>query len=141
MPKNEKILKGFLQSVLKKTVVKIEIKSFDNTLLEGLNRDDKYGIVDVLVTLVDGVRVHIEMQLHFHRHLLERITFYQARIFSGALNVGEDYDNLKKVISILMIDGKLPNTGPHYHHTFHLYDSVNNVKLTDLLEIHTLPLC
>jgi len=80
------------------------------------------------------------LQLHFHKFLLERITFYNAKLVAGQLQKGEDYTELRKVISILIsAENAIPNSD-HYHHTFRLYDETHNVLLTDLVEIHVLEL-
>jgi len=138
--RNKPVLKSFLEAVLKKSIKDFEIKDYEDTHLHKSSADDKLGILDLLVTFTDGTIVNVEMQLHYNKHLLNRITFYVTKLVSRQLESGQGYDMLKPVISILIANENVFDESIAYHHTFHLYDSANNVKFTDLLEIHTLEL-
>jgi len=137
---NKTVLKAFLEAVLKKGIRDFEIQDYEDTHLHKTSADDKLGILDLLVTLMDGTVVNVEMQLHYKKNLLNRITFYVTKLVSRQLKEGQGYEALKPVISILIADQNIFDESPAYHHTFHLYDSQNKVKFTDLLEIHTLEL-
>ena len=137
-PRNAHLLQAFLSAVLKKPVKKLEIRHFNDTHLEPHRVNDKNPIVDVKATLMDGTEIHIEVQLHFHKYLLERVTFYNAKIVSSQLARGENYGELRKVITILLSNDELFRESPAYHHTFSLYDPVHQVKLTNMVEFHTL---
>ena len=138
--KNKKILKGFLEAVLGLSIASFEHLIHNDTRLLRRHENDKMGILDVLVTLVDGTKIHIEMQLHFHNFLLERVTFYNARILSDQLEKGKPYMELNKVVSVLISAEEAIKNSPYYHHTFHYYDKEHDVLLTDLVEIHVLEL-
>ncbi|MCL2052770.1 MAG: Rpn family recombination-promoting nuclease/putative transposase, partial [Lachnospiraceae bacterium] len=56
------------------------------------------------------------------------------------ISSGRDYEEIKKVISILIADYELIDNSPKYHHRFTLYDTENKVEFTDLIEINTLEL-
>ena len=53
---------------------------------------------------------------------------------------GDDFNSIKKVISIVITDEKLIPTSPKYLHRFTFYDSEAKVELSDLIEIFTLEL-
>ena len=139
-PANAEIFKSFLEAILGTAIAAFEMVSYEDARLLRRHQDDKMGILDVLVTLVDGTQLNIEMQLYFHKFLLERITFYNAKLVAGQLQKGEDYTELRKVVSILISAENAIPSSPHYHHTFRLYDEAHNVLLTDLVEIHVLEL-
>ena len=53
---------------------------------------------------------------------------------------GDQYDKIKRVISIIITDHPLIKRSEKYHHHFGLYDIDSKILLTDVLEIHTLEL-
>jgi len=54
------------------------------------------------------------------------------------VGIGENYQNIKRVISIIITDYKLIPDSPKYHHRFVLYDPENCVEFTDIVEVNTL---
>lgn len=139
-PRNCHLLQALLEAILDLPIGSVKVLSYEDRHLKRRHESDKMGILDVLVTLRDGTKVNVEMQLFYHGYILERITFYNGRLVSNQLEAGQDYSELKRAISILIVD---KNVIPHdeaYHHKFQLYDAQHQVKLTDLIEIHTLEL-
>ena len=53
---------------------------------------------------------------------------------------GDDYEVIKKVISIIITNEKLIPLSARYHHRFIFYDPDAGVALSDLIEINTLEL-
>jgi len=53
---------------------------------------------------------------------------------------GDDYDLIKKVISIVITDDNFISASPRYHHRFTLYDPEAGVEFSDILELNTLEL-
>ena len=102
--------------------------------------DRKLGVVDLRVTTRTGQIVHVEIQRYPFPTMRGRIIFYDANMLVGQIGESEKYDNLKRVISILITDYTLITESPLYHHRFTLYDPAALVEFTDLLEIHTLEL-
>ena len=102
---------------------------------------DKLGIIDVKLKTVSGKTIHIEIQVAPHPHMRERIAFYDAKMITEQIGKSEKYKDIKQVISIVITEGEFIPTSPSYHHRFTMYDSVNNVELTDIVEVHTLELC
>ena len=67
-----------------------------------------------------------------------RIVFYVSKLITGQIGESEQYDKIKRVISIIIADHTLIKQSEKFHHQFGLYDKENKVSLTDILEIHTL---
>jgi len=67
-----------------------------------------------------------------------RILFYASKLITGQIAEGEQYDKIKRVISIIITDHPLIKQSDKFHHQFGLYDIESSVMLTDILEIHTL---
>lgn len=99
---NEEFLKDLLEAILGK---KIKIKKVvHDARLEQLAREQKFGILDLDVELEDGEFVNIEMQLKNYRNIEQRTTFYASKKIVEQLGPGMNYENMKKVIVIAILD-------------------------------------
>jgi predicted transposase/invertase (TIGR01784 family) len=103
--------------------------------------DDKLGIVDVKLKTVSGKTIHIDIQVAPFPHMKSRIAYYDAKMITEQLGKGEDYKNIKQVISIIITEDEFIPNSPNCHHRFTMYDKENSVELTDIVEVHTLELC
>ena len=100
---NEEITKGLLQSIIPDKIDKIELDS--NPITEKDLLDDKVGILDIKAKLNGGnVNCDIEMQVVDQKNIEKRILFYWSKMYVQTLKVGEDYENLKRCIVILITD-------------------------------------
>lgn len=96
---NESVLKDFLEAVLK-----IEIKGIKITNPEIIpyEKGEKRGLLDIKAEINDGTMLDVEMQMKNERNTDERATEYMGKMISEQLQVGEDYQNLKKSIVIFI---------------------------------------
>ena len=100
---NEEITKGLLQSIIPDKIDKIELDS--NPITEKDLLDDKVGILDIKAKLNDGnVNCDIEMQVATQENIAERMLFYWSKMYTQTINSGDQYDSLKRCISILITD-------------------------------------
>ena len=67
-----------------------------------------------------------------------RIVFYMSKLITEQIGESDQYNKIKRVISIIITDHRLIKQSDKFHHKFGLYDIENKVLLTDILEIHTL---
>jgi predicted transposase/invertase (TIGR01784 family) len=82
--------------------------------------DDKSTVLDIRATDADGRQYNIEMQIKQEPQFIERIIFYNSRLFSTQLKQGQSYGDLKKTISIAITDFTLfPDEKP-IHNIFRL---------------------
>jgi predicted transposase/invertase (TIGR01784 family) len=138
--KNVEFLVGFLKSVLKLPDDDYEaIEISDPHLLRDF-AGDKLGIIDVKLKTKSGKVIHIEINLTVTPDLKNRIIFYDAKLITEQIGSGDDYDVVKKVVSIIITEEELIGKSPRYHHRFTFYDMDAGVELSDLIEIHTLEL-
>jgi len=103
--------------------------------------DDKLGIVDVKLKTKSGKTIHIDIQVAPQNEMRNRIIYYDAKMITEQLGKSEDYENIKQVISIVITEEEFIVGSPNCHHRFKMYDNVNKVELTDIVEVHTLELC
>ena len=99
---NESFLQEFLETILKKKI-KIKIVGHDVSL-DKLEKDQKFGILDLGVELENGEYINIEIQLRDYHNIEERTTFYASKKISEQMKSGEGYKNLKPVIIIAILD-------------------------------------
>jgi predicted transposase/invertase (TIGR01784 family) len=138
--RNIEFLTDFLKSALT-----IPAEEYDEVLIVDphLIREhpsDKLGIIDVKLKTVSGKTIHIEIQIAPLPHMRERIAYYDAKMITEQIGKSEKYKDIRQVISIVITEQEFIEDSPNYHHRFTMYDSVNKVELTDIVEVHTLEL-
>lgn len=81
-----------------------DLEIFENTRLLKEYSDDKLGILDIKARTNTGELINIEIQLLDQYNMDQRTLFYWAKLFSGQIKKGEFYKNLKKAITINILD-------------------------------------
>ena len=132
----EEILIPFLEAVLNIRITNVEI---GNTEITKENIVDKKSILDVKATINDGVIVDIEIQVGWTAVMAQRSLYYWSKMYSEQLKEGQKYENLRKTICINIVNFDIIDTNK-YHTIFSIRENEENIKLTDLLEIHFLEL-
>ena len=113
-----------------------DIEIVENTKLEKDRIEDKQGILDVRAKTVSGVQINIEIQLINQYNMDKRTLFYWSKLFAEQLNAGQGFSELKKTITINILDFDYIEL-EKYHSVFHLReDDDKDYMLTDVLEIH-----
>jgi predicted transposase/invertase (TIGR01784 family) len=138
--RNIELLTDFLKSVLDIPADDYDELSITDPHLLREYPDDKLGIIDVKLKTKTGKIINIEIQVAQMPQMRERILFYDAKMITEQIGNGEDYDKIKRVISVIITDYSLIAENLNYHHRFLLYDPINQVTFTNALEIHTLEL-
>lgn len=136
--KNSDILKDLLQAILTDIEIR-SIKVNQEVSLERQLMTDKLGILDIVATLNNGVKVNIEMQVKDYHNTVDRSVFYESGIFHENLNKNEDYLQIPKAIGIWILNYDIFNSGP-FHEIARLKRDYENIVLTDKIEIHYIQL-
>ena len=140
--KNKDLLISFLNAVLELDDLKKleDIEVLDGTELKRDSMEDKLGILDVRARTAQGENINIEVQLINQFNMDKRTLFYWSKMFTEQLKEGQPYKDLKKTITINILDFNYIGA-EQYSTVFHLWeDSNKNCKLTDVLEIRFLEL-
>ena len=99
--------------------------------------NNKESIVDLKAVTEDGIIVIIEIQTYSTKNFFERTLYYWSKNYSNILKKGEDYPELKPVISINLIDDILFDKTDKRMHTCYLLKEKNSNKiLTDHIQLH-----
>jgi len=133
---NTDILLSFLNSILKlekqNRLDKIEVL---NPFIKRELLEDKTSILDIKAKTIIGELINIEIQLSNKYNMDKRSLYYWSKLYSGQLSVGEDYKQLKKTITINIINFNYLD-GKDFHKVFHLKEESTGKILNDQLEIH-----
>jgi predicted transposase/invertase (TIGR01784 family) len=103
-------------------------------------KDDKLSVLDIKAVDRSGAIYDIEMQLSTYEGLIQRIVFHGCELYAGQLKSGEEYQNLRPIYSIWLINGILWPDATRVHHVFRLADADAGRVLAETVEIHTIEL-
>ena len=102
---NEAFLIDFLEALLKVKIETIKIEQEVN--LGRFSPEEKTGSLDVQAILNDGIVVDIEMQVDDRHNIIARTVFYAAKQMTRLTSKGEEYENIKKIIMINILNYEL----------------------------------
>ena len=138
---NEDITKGLIKSILKQEINELSLD--ENTILEKDFQDDKIGILDIKAKINNSDIVNIEMQVIKYSNIQKRIMFYWSKLYTDEIKSGDDYNNLKKTIVILIADFELDVAKdiPKYLTKWQIREEDYSTNiLTDMLQINIIEL-
>jgi predicted transposase/invertase (TIGR01784 family) len=135
---SKEILTDFLLAVLSLSPDEYDEITIQNPFLLQEYKGDKLGILDVKLKLKSGKILNIEVQVDPMPFMESRILFYVSKLITEQIGESDQYEKIKRVISIIITGHPLIKQSEKYHHHFGLYDIESKVLLTDALEIHTL---
>ena len=102
---NKDILLAFLNDVLENhhagNIVDVE---FLPTIQEAEAIAQKESLLDILCKDQDGTRYIVEMQVARTDHFLKRAQYYAAKAYGRQLRSGQEYETLKEVIFLAIVD-------------------------------------
>ena len=115
--------------------------TFISNELKGEYKNNKKSITDVLVTTNDGTLVNVESQIAKQKNFHKRSHFYNSRICSILLRVGQSYEELPMTIIINILNFTLHKEIEDYHTKFTLTENKEkNYSIPDLMETHYIEL-
>ena len=138
---SENITKDFLEKILKRKIEKISLDK--NPILRRELKDDKLGVLDVVIELDGKEKCNIELQLIDKNNIIERMLYYWSKMYTRQIKAGEDYDKLEKTIVILIADFNIKGLEEvEYHSTWKIIEnnSVKKLILTDKFELDIIEL-
>jgi len=138
--RNRDILADFLSAVLRFEINQDDITIIDPHLQRD-NIDDKLGILDLKLKLVDEKYVNVEMQVGKLKDIHKRVEYYISNTLVRQLGEGNDYENLLPVVAIIIVaEGNMLPKTKRFHCEFGTLEKTELFELHDLKTIHTLEL-
>jgi predicted transposase/invertase (TIGR01784 family) len=138
-PKHTRLLIHFLNAAIKSESPITSVEILDSEPPPAYVRQ-KGSRLDIRARTQDNEIVNVEMQCGIEKHMVGRALFYWSKLFFGQLEVSEKYHNLKKTISINILDFRLFQNDERYWRKGHLIDDETGERMTDLLEMQFIEL-
>ncbi|MHC9539194.1 MAG: Rpn family recombination-promoting nuclease/putative transposase [Vulcanimicrobiota bacterium] len=139
--KSEKILRALLNAILglnrDNRIVRLSFLSPVN-LKEYLN--DKFTTLDVKAKDSSGKRYNVEMQVKAESFYISRAIYYHDKLFSGQLKEHEPFKNLRRTLSISILNHILLEQESDLHNTYRYANIKSGRELTDIKELHFIEL-
>ena len=138
MMQNEKVRQGLIAALLDVSPEKISKTTLLPTVLRKEFKEDKYGILDVRVKLVDGTQMDLEMQVEPFTYWANRILFYWSKMYIDQIESGKGYNELQKCVHVSILAYDHFKDDENCYHKIGLRDMVTGEQYSDLLELHFL---
>lgn len=136
---NKDILISFINAVVSK-----DDQVADVVLLNPYNnkehRSDKLSILDIKATDEHGRQYNIEMQLTDQVHYNQRALYYWSKLYTSQLQEGDAFSDLKKTISINILNFNYFDAEPSYHNVFKILHAESHKSYFEDLELHFIEL-
>ena len=136
---NKDILISFINSVVSK-----DDQVIDVILLNPYNnkehQSDKLSILDIKATDERGRQYNIEMQITDQVYYNQRALYYWSRLYTSQLQEGDAFGDLKKTISINVLNFDYFDEEPTYHNVFKVLHAESHKSYFEDLELHFIEL-
>ncbi|MCK8825401.1 Rpn family recombination-promoting nuclease/putative transposase [Fuchsiella alkaliacetigena] len=135
---NKDILISFINSVLdeEEQIAEVILK---NPYNQQNFKDDKLSILDIKAVDEKGNWYNIEMQITDQEYYDKRALYYWARLYTGQLKSGVNYDKLEKAIVINILNFNCLEE-ENYHNIYRLLNCESKEELINHQEIHFIEL-
>lgn len=90
------------------------------------SREDKSNRVDVKAKTSDGQIIIVEVQLARESHFMQRILFGASKAVTEQMEIGQNYDNIKKVYSINVLYFDLGSGADYVYHGKTVFTGFNH---------------
>lgn len=138
-PENKVALISLLNAILELPVPIADVQ-IENPFNYKEFLEDKMSILDIRASDGRGWIYHIEMQVSVAADLTQRLVYYAWDQYADQLRSGDQYEELKPVFTICLIEGKISENESRVHQAFRLTDLKSGRILRNMIEIHTLEL-
>ena len=138
-PKNKDLLKSLINSIVSK---EDKVKSFEIVDPAKIRQFelDKLIIMDVKAESVTGKIYNLEVQVVDTKYYQKRALEYWAETYSMQIGKGNDYEKLKKVIAIHILNFEMFGKEEKFHSQFTIKSDETGKRYFTDFEIHTLEL-
>ncbi len=131
---HENIVKDLIEAILEEKIESVDL-GYNNEILPD-KIEDKVGVLDVKVKLSSGVWLEVEMQNIDYGDIEKRMMYYLNLMYLEELKRGKKYSDLKKVISIGILNFEYFKDIEDYHTIWKMTEQKNYNKKIEDQEIH-----
>lgn len=134
----EEYLKDLLEAILEVKISSVEI--VNNYELTKDNLFDKIGRLDIKAVINDKKVIDFEMQNKKEKSYQKRILFYFGSLIKNQLNEGNEYDIIKDVIIINILNKAIFDNIDKYHTVWNFREEFHPEYKLEGVEIHFIEL-
>lgn len=134
LEENEDMLHDFLSTMLDIPYDNIKRITVCNPEVLPETAGGKFSRMDLKIE-VDDTLVNVEMQVSSRPDFNDRVLYYWSKMYDGELKSGEDYGELKKCISINIVNFNISDK-PSYHSHYVIKEEDTGELFSDKLSIH-----
>ena len=131
---NFDILEGFLSELLSENITIRKILESEGNKDDA---DDKHNRVDILVENTNGELIIIEVQNSKEYDYFHRILYGTSKAISEYIDQGEEYAEVKKVISITIAYFDLGQGKDYVYHGTTQFEGIHKGDILNLAEVQT----
>ena len=132
--KHKNVLMHFLNSAVESDDKITDVKILNSEIIPE-HVSEKSSRLDVLAKTNSGNLIDIEIQVNRDHNMIGRTLFYWAKLFIGQLEIGQRYSQLRRTITINILNFELFREDTRFWRKCYIVDKDTNKKITDLLEI------
>lgn len=139
--RNKKLLLSLLNSIMESAGNELlESVELVNTITQTEYPDDKISIMDIKGVDSKGKRYNIEMQVNKQVDYIQRIIFYNDKMYCEQIGKGESFNNLNKSITVSLLSFNLLENEKNIHNVYRYTNVKSFNQLTDIKELHFIEL-
>ena len=101
---NNRLTEAFLTDVLEE---KVKIIANLDRHMDIRAAEEKLGVMDLRVEIEDHTNCNVEIQIKKYKDECDRFLYYLADTYSRQLEIGEEYKEINKCISIVIVDHEI----------------------------------
>ncbi|GHU98208.1 transposase [Spirochaetia bacterium] len=108
-----------------------------------LNQDSPEGkksILDIKLIFPSGKTIQVEVQVRDLKNMTQRVLYDQAKMITDQMQMGDDYQIIQPIISVLILDHVMFPDEPKYLNTYEFLNTESHRPFTDLQKVITLEL-
>lgn len=132
---NKDLLISFINSILSEDqqISDIELKNPYNiaNYIKG-----EMNILYIKAVDTKGVRYDIEMQLAEQRYYYKRVLYYLGKAYSDQIEIGDDFETLRKTIAINILDFNYIDDEEDFHNVYKIFNTKSKKKFSNIFQMH-----
>jgi len=135
---NEVMLKEFIEEITKLKIHNIEV--IKEVELSQMSTEEKYGKLDLRAIINKNAIVVIEMQNNDNCNMEKRMTYYAGKVVGSSLAVGENYEQIKDVYVISILNYEMSELNKYMIETVTVDTDFRNYEVIEGLKFYFIEL-
>lgn len=135
---NESFLIDFLESILEIEIDSVQV--IPESRLARTSKNNKYGTLDLKVTLDNGTIVNVEMQMDDNKDIEKRSAFYAGKLMSEQLELSQKYGEITNIIMINILNYEFLKIEEYHSQTITVLNDHRDYEIENPVTYHYIEL-